>query len=116
MTREEATAIAVAAAKSNRQSYYSEPFEPHKWVIEAVLEASRVSEEKLMVSADGCITAMERISASPDADLAVGVIDKHTLGFRMLAKDGSWCVEQTMNADEADAVIAAIQQQRSKIS
>lgn len=37
MNRERATEIARAAAKAKPQSYYAEPFEPHEWVVDAVM-------------------------------------------------------------------------------
>lgn len=43
MTREEAIEIARAAAKAKPQSYYAEPFEPHEWVVDAILEASSIA-------------------------------------------------------------------------
>lgn len=43
MNREQAIAIAVAAAKAKPESYYSEPFIPHEWVIDAILAASPVN-------------------------------------------------------------------------
>ncbi|MDB6104120.1 MAG: hypothetical protein JWO52_4119 [Gammaproteobacteria bacterium] len=39
MTRQEAIEIARRCAKAKPQSYYSEPFEPHEWVIDAMIEA-----------------------------------------------------------------------------
>lgn len=39
LTHEQAVEIARAAAKANRPSYYAEPFEPHGWVVDAVLAA-----------------------------------------------------------------------------
>lgn len=40
--REKAIAIARRAAKAKPQSYYAEPFEPHEWVVDAVMEAASV--------------------------------------------------------------------------
>jgi hypothetical protein len=40
MTRDEAIEIARAAAKAKPQSYYAEPFEPHEWVIDAIMSGS----------------------------------------------------------------------------
>ena len=39
MTRDQAIEIAQEAAKLLPESYYSEPFQPHEWVIEAILMA-----------------------------------------------------------------------------
>lgn len=39
MTREEAIEIARYCAKAKPQSYYSEPFQPHEWVIDAIMMA-----------------------------------------------------------------------------
>jgi uncharacterized Zn finger protein len=38
ITRELARSIAVECAKSANPSYYSEPFEPHDWVIDAMMQ------------------------------------------------------------------------------
>jgi hypothetical protein len=40
MTREEAITIARYCAKEKPQSYYAEPFQPHEWVIDAILHAA----------------------------------------------------------------------------
>jgi hypothetical protein len=40
MTRQEAIEHAKQWAKALPQSYYSEPFMPHEWVIEAIIAAS----------------------------------------------------------------------------
>lgn len=40
MTRERAIEIARSAAKAKPQSYYEEPFEPHEWVVDAILSAA----------------------------------------------------------------------------
>ena len=40
MTRDEAIEIARAAAKANQPSYYAEPFQPHEWVVDAILTAA----------------------------------------------------------------------------
>lgn len=39
MTREQAKEIAREAIRRKPQSYYVEPFEPHEWVVDAILEA-----------------------------------------------------------------------------
>lgn len=43
---EEAQAIARKHAKAEPESYYSEPFEPHLWVINAIIEASAIWYER----------------------------------------------------------------------
>jgi hypothetical protein len=40
MTRNEAIEIAKHCAAAKPESYYSEPFMPHEWVIDAILEAA----------------------------------------------------------------------------
>lgn len=40
LSREEAVEIARAAARAKPQSYYAEPFDPHEWVIDAVMAAA----------------------------------------------------------------------------
>jgi hypothetical protein len=42
MTREQAIEIARHCAKAKPQSYYSEPFQPHEWVIDAILLGVRL--------------------------------------------------------------------------
>lgn len=39
LTRDQAIEIARRCAKAKPQSYYAEPFEPHEWVIDAIMEA-----------------------------------------------------------------------------
>lgn len=38
MTREEAIEIAKRCAAAKPESYYAEPFQPHEWVIDAIME------------------------------------------------------------------------------
>jgi hypothetical protein len=47
VTREEAIALACASIKAKPQSYYAEPFEPHEWVVAAILAAAAVTEVEL---------------------------------------------------------------------
>lgn len=46
MSRNEAREIARRAAKAKPQSYYAEPFEPHEWVIDAIVDAAGTVEER----------------------------------------------------------------------
>ena len=39
MTRDQAIELARRFAKAKPQSYYSEPFMPHEWVIDAIVAA-----------------------------------------------------------------------------
>lgn len=39
MDRKQATELAREYAKRKPEAYYSEPFEPHEWVVDAVLAA-----------------------------------------------------------------------------
>jgi len=39
MTRQQAIELARRFAKAKPQSYYSEPFMPHEWVIDAIVAA-----------------------------------------------------------------------------
>jgi hypothetical protein len=39
MTRKEAVELAQKIAKDFQPSYYVEPFQPHEWVIKALMEA-----------------------------------------------------------------------------
>ncbi len=43
MTREQAIEIARRCAKAKPQSYYAEPFQPHEWVIDAIIAAAEQS-------------------------------------------------------------------------
>lgn len=45
MIREQAIEIARKCAKSKPQSYYAEPFQPHEWVIDAIILAASKCEE-----------------------------------------------------------------------
>lgn len=40
ITREQAIEIARRCAKAKPQSYYAEPFDPHEWVLDAILRAT----------------------------------------------------------------------------
>lgn len=40
MDRNQAIEIARQCARAKPQSYYAEPFQPHEWVIDAILSAS----------------------------------------------------------------------------
>jgi hypothetical protein len=40
VTRAEAIEIARRCAKTKPQSYYAEPFQPHEWVIDAIIDAA----------------------------------------------------------------------------
>lgn len=62
MTRDRATEIAVLAAKANRPSYYREPFEPHSWVIDAVVLTSKLES----VPAAQATYELERTRAARD--------------------------------------------------
>jgi len=48
VTREEAIEIARECAKGKPQSYYAEPFQPHEWVIDAIIMGHAIAraEEK----------------------------------------------------------------------
>lgn len=41
INEEKAKELAVAYAKLYRPSYYTEPFEPDTWVVQAIMEAYR---------------------------------------------------------------------------
>jgi hypothetical protein len=41
LSRDEAIELARRCAKAKPQSYYTEPFEPHEWVVDAIVEGSR---------------------------------------------------------------------------
>lgn len=41
MNRDEAIKLAQTCAKRKPESYYSEPFMPHEWVIEAIMIAAQ---------------------------------------------------------------------------
>lgn len=72
MNREQAIEIARACAKAKPQSYYAEPFEPHEWVVDAILQAAGTSEPKHgspTTEAEG----RERVESLLDA--LIGTID-----------------------------------------
>lgn len=52
MTREQAIEIARRCAKAKPQSYYAEPFQPHEWVIDAILEAAGEQEDASSVDSN----------------------------------------------------------------
>jgi ethanolamine ammonia-lyase large subunit len=41
VNRERAIEIARESAKANPQGYYSEPFQPHEWVVDAILAGAK---------------------------------------------------------------------------
>lgn len=51
MTREQAKQIAIEAAKRRPPTYYTEPFEPHAWVIDAIIAAVEHDRARQAVSA-----------------------------------------------------------------
>ena len=68
MTREEAIEIARAAAKAKPQSYYAEPFEPHEWVVDAILAASHTQDDeidRLLVNRDNSCTCPHQDAREP---------------------------------------------------
>lgn len=46
MTRDEAIGLARKHAKNKPQSYYGEPFHPHEWVIDAIIEAHQKGKDE----------------------------------------------------------------------
>lgn len=48
MTRDQAIEIARKHAKENPQSYYAEPFQPHEWVIRAILDTANFGGDEVM--------------------------------------------------------------------
>ncbi len=46
MTRDEAIEHARKHAKAQPESYYVEPFQPHEWVIGAIMAASAIAKTK----------------------------------------------------------------------
>lgn len=73
MTREEAIEIARAAAKAKPQSYYAEPFEPHEWVVDAILAASRTQAKALVAAA----REIERLRVNSDNSCTCPHQDAH---------------------------------------
>ena len=68
MTRAEAIDVARAAARAKPQSYYAEPFEPHEWVVDAILAASRTQAEeidRLRVNRDNSCTCPHGDASEP---------------------------------------------------
>ncbi len=54
MDRVRAIEIAREAAKRHQPSYYAEPFEPHAWVVDAIIEAAQLP--------DACISLVDYIA------------------------------------------------------
>jgi len=48
MTRQEAIEIARECAKAKPQSYYTEPFQPHEWVVDAIMRAAAQESTKIL--------------------------------------------------------------------
>jgi hypothetical protein len=74
MTREEAITIARYCAKEKPQSYYAEPFQPHEWVIDAILLAAARSVEHRTVLAE-LVRDYDEWCASDDENFGSGNID-----------------------------------------
>jgi hypothetical protein len=64
MNREQAIALARECAKARPQSYYAEPFEPHEWVIDAIMRAT--SELPSADDFDTAIYFLEQVVDSAD--------------------------------------------------
>lgn len=62
MTREQAIEIALRCAKAKPQSYYSEPFQPHEWVIDAIMLGAQKCEEALRP----CVDYLDEIAITED--------------------------------------------------
>lgn len=62
MTREQAIEIARRCAKSKPQSYYAEPFQPHEWVIDAIMLGAQRCEEALRP----CVDYLDEIAITED--------------------------------------------------
>jgi hypothetical protein len=50
MTRQEAIEIARECAKAKPQSYYTEPFQPHEWVVDAIMRAAAEESTRMLSS------------------------------------------------------------------
>lgn len=57
MTREQAIELARIHAKAQPQGYYTEPFQPHEWVISAILAAAPAEPTEMMLMAGQHATA-----------------------------------------------------------
>lgn len=79
LTREDAIEIARRCAKAKPQSYYAEPFEPHEWVVDAILagageyhEAAMRAETELEADLDEMTTERdEAIAEIVEAGIAL---------------------------------------------
>lgn len=67
MTREQAIEIARHCAKAKPQSYYSEPFQPHEWVIDAILLGARLHGAQY-VPAESAAPERDSQKVDPPAD------------------------------------------------
>jgi hypothetical protein len=62
MNREQAIELARRFAKAKPESYYSEPFRPHEWVIDAIVAANLKGyyESQCTCSSNPCEPADDR--------------------------------------------------------
>lgn len=83
-----AIAIARKHAKAKPQSYYSEPFQPHEWVVDAIIEAltshlpsvQREMDERLeRINMLACYASEEDTAAQPAALLEIGKLARKEL-------------------------------------
>lgn len=76
---EEAQDLARRHAKAEPESYYSEPFEPHLWVINAIVEASATWYERAVQERVRRVKA-EAATAQPQAEPAVDHVECENCG------------------------------------
>lgn len=70
MTRDQAIELARTHAKAQPQGYYSEPFQPHEWVISAILAAANEEKGGLFMEDQIKIARLEAYLAKSYVDLA----------------------------------------------
>ncbi len=113
---EEAQQIARKHAKAEPESYYSEPFEPHLWVINAIIEASatwydRAVEERIRrVAADREASEAEPMGLSDEKYWALEVAMERLKKFTPIDASSIWddCFEHVLHLlDDARAASEA---------
>lgn len=71
LTREDAISLAVACARAKPESYYLVPFQPHEWVIDAIMEASKANRAEV----ERLNAALSKISAIRDSIVGAQRVD-----------------------------------------
>lgn len=118
ITREDAITIARACAKAKPQSYYAEPFEPHEWVIDAIVAAAGTAAEPVRAACIHCkqdvadIADVEAIRAhSMSCEKSPVVQEQRRL--RTIVEQAEivarhWDAQDGINGSELDRLVALV--------